>query len=119
VILAVDDDPQVLGLYTRYLTPHDCRVTPLTDSRQTVEVAEKLQPCSILLDTTLPDKDGWQVLQELKNCETTRSIPVILCTIDPDQQRGLTLGAADYLVKPILESDLVYALNRILGDGSL
>ncbi|HEY2982133.1 MAG TPA: response regulator, partial [Anaerolineales bacterium] len=67
----------------------------------------------------MPGYDGWQVLNSLKGDEKTREIPVVICSIVEEQDRGFSLGAADYLVKPILEEDLVEALDRLNADGSI
>ncbi len=65
----------------------------------------------------MPHKDGWQVIQDLKRDEATRNIPVVVASIVADQGRGFSLGASDYLVKPILEQDLLNALKRLDGEG--
>jgi CheY-like chemotaxis protein len=67
----------------------------------------------------MPGVDGWQVLTELKSNPETRDVPVMICSIIEEQERGFSLGAADYLVKPILEEDLVQALNRLNADGKI
>jgi CheY-like chemotaxis protein len=61
----------------------------------------------------MPDKDGWQVLQELKACPQTQYIPIIICSIVSNAGLGFSLGAADYLVKPIMENELLAALARL------
>ena len=61
----------------------------------------------------MPSPDGWQVLAQLKSDPVARPLPVILCTITEDRGRGLSLGAADYLVKPILEADLISSLEKL------
>jgi CheY-like chemotaxis protein len=61
----------------------------------------------------MPEKDGWQIIQELKSNPDTRHIPVIMCSIVADKDRGISLGASGYLVKPILEDDLVAALEQL------
>jgi signal transduction histidine kinase/DNA-binding response OmpR family regulator len=119
VILAVDDDAQVIGLYERYLQPQGYQVIALTDPTQTIERANQLKPYAITLDIMMPGKDGWSVLQELKNNPDTRDIPVIVCSILEEEERGFSLGASDYLVKPILEEDLLKALDRLNGDGKI
>ena len=118
-ILVIDDDRQVIKLYERYLSEHGYRVVSLTDPTQSVETAREVRPFAITLDIMMPRKDGWQVLQELKEDQFTRDIPVVICSIIENQNKGYSLGAVDYLTKPIMEEDLVRALNRLNGDGSL
>jgi CheY-like chemotaxis protein len=63
----------------------------------------------------MPNKDGWSVIQELRQAPETKDIPVVVCSIISDQNKGFSLGAADYLVKPITEDDLQVALKRLDG----
>jgi len=114
VVLCVDDDEGVITLFRRYLSKQDYRVIGLTDSAAVTEQARQLKPFAITMDVMMPSKDGWQVIQELKADPDTRDIPVIMCTIAGEgKERGLSLGASGYLVKPILEADLVAALKRL------
>ena len=114
VVMCVDDDEGVIGLFRRYLSRQGYRVASLTDSAAVVQTARRLQPFAITLDVVMPGKDGWQIIQELKADTATRHIPVIVCTIVGDKkERGLSLGAAGYLIKPILEDDLIDALERL------
>jgi len=113
LVLSVDDDEGVITLFRRYLSKRGYRVIGLTDSRVVVEKARQLKPLAITLDVMMPNKDGWQVIQELKADPDTRHIPVIMCTIVSEKEYGLSMGAADYLVKPILEDELVAALERL------
>lgn len=119
VILAIDDDPQVIGLYERYLQPQDYQVVSLTDPSKAVERIKQLKPFAITLDIMMPGIDGWQVLDRVKADPETRNTPVIICSIIEDHEKGYSLGASDYLVKPILEDDLVNALDRLNADGSI
>jgi CheY-like chemotaxis protein len=113
VILAIDDDPQVISLYERYLQPQGYQVIALTDPAQAVDTVRQLKPFAVTLDIMMPGRDGWTVLSELKNSVETRAIPVIMCSILEKNKKGFSLGAADYLVKPVLEEDLLNALNRL------
>ncbi|MEZ0395186.1 MAG: GAF domain-containing protein [Anaerolineales bacterium] len=119
VILAIDDDAQVISLYERYLQPQGFQVIPLTDPLQAKERIRQLKPFAVTLDIMMPGKDGWTLLNELKTDPETRDVPVIICSILEEEEKGFSLGAADYLVKPILEDDLLNALNRLNGDGSI
>jgi signal transduction histidine kinase/DNA-binding response OmpR family regulator/HAMP domain-containing protein len=113
LILSVDDDTGVINLYRRYLNQRGYRVFGLTDSRRVLDMARRLQPYAITLDVMMPRKDGWEVIRDLKADSSTRDIPVIICSIVSEAERGMSLGAADYLVKPIMEDDLVAALDRL------
>jgi len=113
LVLCIDDNEGVITLFRRYLSRRGYRVTGLTDGKAAVEKARQLNPFAITLDVMMPNRDGWQVIQELKADPDTRHIPVIMCTIVSDKEHGLSLGASDYLIKPILEENLVAALERL------
>jgi signal transduction histidine kinase/CheY-like chemotaxis protein len=112
-ILVVENETGVVQLYRRYLEPRGYTIVELSDGARAGPMARELRPYAILLDVNMPSPDGWQVLAQLKSDPVTRPLPVILCTITEDRGRGLSLGAADYLVKPILESDLVASLEKL------
>lgn len=119
LILAVDDNQQVISLYERYLAGHGYQVIAVTDPYQALERARQLHPAAITLDIMMPGQDGWQVLEALKSDPETQDIPVIICTILENQAKGFSLGAADYLIKPILEEELVSAMRRLNSDQSI
>lgn len=119
IILAIDDDTQVIGLYERFLQPQGYQVVALTDPSQAVERAKQLKPFAITLDIMMPGRDGWTVLSDLKNNAATHDIPVIVCSILEEDEKGFSLGASDYLIKPILEEDLLKALARLNGNGDI
>src|SRR5262249_34951582 len=73
----------------------------------------EMQPLAVLLDVLMPNKDGWQVLAELKQSDDTHDIPVIMATLVTETDRALEMGAFDYLTKPILEADLLGVLRRL------
>lgn len=116
LVLCVDDNEGVITLFRRYLSKQGYRVIGLTDSTAAVEKARQLRPFAITLDVMMPKKDGWQVIEELKADPDTQDIPVIMCTIVGEEERGLNAGAIDCLIKPILAEDLVAALERVDGE---
>jgi signal transduction histidine kinase/DNA-binding response OmpR family regulator len=118
-VLSIDDDLQVIRLYERYLNPLGYSVIAVTDPREALNQIKSVKPFAITLDVMMPDKDGWQVLQEIKNDPETKDIPILMCTIVEDRDKGFTLGAADYLVKPFLREDLTRALNRLNPNGKI
>ncbi len=119
VILCIDDDQQVIGLYDRYLKPQGYQVIPVTNPAAARDTIKRLKPYAVTLDIMMPGMDGWSLLQELKADPETRDVPVIICSIIEEEEKGFSLGASDYLVKPILEDDLLGALTRLNSDGSI
>ena len=101
-ILIIDDEPNIIFELTAILEK-DYTVFAVVDSLEAVETVEENIPDVILLDLFMPEMDGFDVMQALKESEKTRDIPVILMTgldsIDAEE-KGLTLGAADYISKP-------------------
>ena len=119
VVLAIDDERQVISLYERYLSSHGFKVLALTEPKHAIQRILEVKPYAITLDVMMPGRDGWQVLQEIKTHPETQDIPVIICSILENQEKGFSLGAADYLMKPILEEDLVKAMDRLNGNGEI
>ena len=119
IILAIDDDPQVISLYERYLTPKGYYVVPLIEPAKAKERILELKPYAVTLDIMMPNKDGWSVLREIKSDPDTRDVPVIICSIVDQEEKGYSLGASDYLLKPILEEDLLHAMERINPSGKV
>ena len=90
----------------------------LTDPLKAIELAIKLHPMAIILDVLIPNFDGWQLLKDLKTDPNTQHIPVIICTLLDNPSKGFSLGADQYLMKPVLEDDLVHALKRFSNNVS-
>ena len=116
MIVAIDDDPEVLSLLRDSLIPAHFRVAGARNADQGVELARALHPVVITLDIMMPDRDGWQVLRELKADPDLRTIPVIVLSNVSERARGTTLGAAEYLVKPVERSVLIATIERLRAD---
>lgn len=119
LVIAIDDDPKVISLYERFLKPHGYSVASVTDPQKAVDQVRQKKPFAITLDIAMPGRDGWDVIHELKSHPDTRSIPVIICSIQENQEKGFSMGAADYLVKPFLQEDILNALGRLNQDGKI
>ncbi|HJW84619.1 MAG TPA: response regulator, partial [Anaerolineae bacterium] len=113
LVVSIDDDPGVITLYRRYLEKRGYQVIGLTDASRAVEEVKRLRPFAVTLDVLMPNRDGWAVLAELKSAPETSRIPIVVCSIIEDESKGFALGAADYLVKPITEAELLRALERV------
>ena len=118
LVLIIDDDANVRDLLCRNLNLEGYRTEAAADGKAGVRMAEELQPDIITLDVIMPQVDGWSVLTELKANKKTRDIPVIMVTIVEDKNLGFSLGAAEYLNKPVDRKKLVSTITRFVGDGA-
>ncbi|WKJ91135.1 response regulator [Methylomonas montana] len=102
-ILLVDDESINLSVLGQFLTSH-YRVLVATGGQRALQLAHAApRPDLILLDVMMPDMDGYQVITRLKDEPSTRDIPVIFVSVlssDREEERGLSLGAVDYIYKP-------------------
>jgi CheY-like chemotaxis protein/anti-sigma regulatory factor (Ser/Thr protein kinase) len=113
VVLAIDDDPNVIYLLQENLAEAGYRVVGATNGEEGLYKAQALKPYAIILDILMSPKDGWQVLHELKSDPNTRDIPVIVLSIVDNKELGYRLGAFDYLVKPFDQETVLNILARL------
>jgi CheY-like chemotaxis protein len=116
LVLVVDDDSNVRNLLQRNLNGAGYRVCLAASGDEGLKRAKELKPDAITLDVMMPSKDGWAVLSELKADPETADIPVIMVTIVEDRQLGFSLGASEYLSKPVDRARLLEVLRRFLRD---
>jgi DNA-binding response OmpR family regulator len=117
-ILLVEDDTFLAGMYVTKLELEGFRVVLASDGEQAIVLAKKEVPQLMLLDIILPKKSGFDVLKEVKADAVTKGIPVILLTNlgqKEDVQKGLQLGATDYLIKAhFMPSEVVAKVKRLV-----
>ncbi|MBM3240109.1 DUF3365 domain-containing protein [Candidatus Poribacteria bacterium] len=112
-ILVAEDNLQAAQLLTIHLIEAGYNVVVARDGEEAVKKAREVKPFAITLDVMLPQKDGWQVLQELKNFSATKNIPVIIVSIVDEYDIGFSLGAVGYLVKPVDKKQLLQTLAEL------
>jgi len=101
-ILILDDEPNNITILAEILED-DYIIHALIDSTEAIATVEAEMPDVILLDIIMPEIDGYEIIKALKSAERTRNIPVIFITgldSSDDEEKGLALGAADYISKP-------------------
>jgi len=116
-ILLVEDDVFLAGMYVTKLGMEGYEVKMADDGEKGLKLAKSENPQLILLDIILPKMSGFDVLKDLKEDKSTKDIPVILLTNlgqREDVQKGLDLGAKDYLIKAhFMPSEVVKKINNI------
>ncbi|HEX8700277.1 MAG TPA: response regulator [Myxococcaceae bacterium] len=118
-VLVVDDDPLMQQLVSGQLEPAGFKVLTADDGVNALRVAREQKPQAIILDIHLPRLDGWSVLSQLKSEPSLSNIPVILVSVEEQRARGYSLGACEYLIKPIEPQRLVEVVTRTLGTVAL
>jgi CheY-like chemotaxis protein len=111
-VLVIDDNVDTLNLMQRYLSGSRYRFSGTSKPREALPMAEQVQPLILVLDVMLPGIDGWELLGRLREHPKTRDRPIIVCSILAQDQLAFTLGAADYLRKPVSQRELLSALDR-------
>ena len=100
-VLVVDDDDLIQHLVRGQLESEGFEVLIATDGVSALRLARERKPSAILLDIHLPRLDGWHVLGELKSDPALASTPVVIMSVEVERARGFSLGACEYLVKPV------------------
>jgi DNA-binding response OmpR family regulator len=116
-VMVVDDDPQILAILPEILEPLGLRVTTLANPQRFWEMLKSTTPNLLILDIEMPDFNGIDLCQMLRHNQHWSQIPVLFLTAHANpqfQNRAFTAGADDYIIKPIVPSELVTrVLNRL------
>ncbi|HET7416229.1 MAG TPA: response regulator transcription factor [Solirubrobacterales bacterium] len=113
-ILVIEDDPDIRGLVVALVERAGMRARQAADGREGVRAFFEQRPDLVVLDIGLPELDGWQVLDRIRDLSET---PVLLLTAEGEQVqkvRGLEGGADDYVTKPFGRDELVARINALL-----
>jgi CheY-like chemotaxis protein len=117
-VLVVDDNPDMVHFYRVCVSGTRYHVLDAPQGQRTVGHIETVAPDIIVLDIILPDIDGWELLERLRDHPATRAIPVIVCSIVREDGLASVLGAISYLPKPIRCPDFLQALDRVADRAS-
>jgi DNA-binding response OmpR family regulator len=117
-ILVIDDDPTIHDLLQRFLTKQRFNVKIASNGAEGLRLAQEIKPNAIILDVMMPGMDGWTVLNSLKENSEIAKIPVIMMSMVNDRNLGYTLGASDYLFKPVNRQQLLSVLQKYSSNQS-
>jgi signal transduction histidine kinase/DNA-binding response OmpR family regulator len=118
LVLVVDDDPSAREMLSRTLAREGYRILTAASGAEGLLLAREARPAAITLDVMMQEMDGWTVLSRLKSDPELSSIPVVMVTVVDQRTTGISLGASEYLTKPVDRDLLVGVLRRHLpGKG--
>jgi len=113
ILLIAEDDPNFAQILLDLARDQGWKGLVAHRADRTLALAREYQPTAVTLDLRLPDADGWTILDRLKHDPATRHIPVHIISVDENWQRGLRLGAIDFLTKPATRESLSQALTNL------
>ena len=116
LVLVVEDDPASSQRLTAEIQGVGFRVAHAFDGNEAVRKAMEILPDLVVMETVLPVKDGWQVLQELRGRAATADVPVLVCSVTKNQQLMTEFGVVGYVAKPWATRTLQDELRRV-GQG--
>ncbi len=119
-ILIVDDEERVRRLIETTLDIGDFQIFQAKDGEEALKIAQEEKPALILLDIMMPGMDGFEVCKRLKNNSETKSSYIIMLTAKGQKQdieKGYTVGADDYFVKPFSPMELLNKIEKVLGES--
>lgn len=118
-ILLVEDDTFISGMYQTKLSMLGYTVKVVEDGEEAWAELQRESPDLVLLDIVLPRKDGFEILSDIRSSEKLKNLPVILLSNlgqKPDVQKGLELGADDYIIKAhFTPSEVVEKIEKMLA----
>ena len=117
-VVCIDDDPDVIRLFDLMLRSMELEFIAAFDGQQGLEAIRNSKPDLVLLDLMLPDIDGWQVYQQMREDGELKDIPVIVVTARIralDKQAGRIAEVDGYMTKPLGPRELLESVNRVLG----
>ena len=115
-VLCIDDEEDVRELLHQYLSDEKYNIVRARDGPEGIKKAKSLNPFLITLDIMMPDMSGWEVISHLKQDPETVNIPVIIISILDEKKKAYSLGASDYVLKPIEQTALINSINNLYLD---
>ena len=118
IVVLVDDDTAMHGLIKRTISKLSLTLIGATNGEKGMDLIREVKPKLILLDVLMPGRDGWSILKECKTDEELKDIPVIMISQLDQSNMAESLGANEYMTKPIDRELFLNTVKRILGASS-
>jgi signal transduction histidine kinase/CheY-like chemotaxis protein len=113
LILTIDDEEQSQKILDVYLSEAGYQIIQAYNYNEAIEFSTKYQPFAITLDIVMPGRDGWEIMEELKRNPGTRHIPIICISMLDNRNLSISMGAVEYLVKPVNSKRLLRELEQL------
>ncbi|MCW4456212.1 response regulator [Flavobacterium sp. MXW15] len=117
-ILLIEDSPTDRAVFTQWLEKAGHEVVATDNAEDGLQIARTQTPNLVLMDVVLPGMSGFQATRAMSRDDATRHIPVLIVStkgMETDKAWGMRQGAADYIVKPPREDELIARINELVG----
>ena len=112
-VLVIDDDETTQLIYQKYLKQSGFQAVPALTIKEAQHILTTVRPLVVVLDILIPGEDSWKFLADFKSADATWEIPVIIASMINDPDKGFSLGAEDYVVKPVERKWLLNKLRTL------
>ncbi|MGM3307739.1 response regulator [Anabaena sp. WFMT] len=112
-VLIIEDSMVAAEQVARYLNELNMQTTIYTKGEGAIDEALRIHPVLIILDILLPNLSGWEVLQQLRANPQTQNIPILVISVVDERSHAMSLGATEYLVKPISREQIRNTLQKL------
>ncbi len=119
-ILVVDDEPNIVLSLEFLMRQAGYEVFSAADGEAALEAVSQHHPDLVLLDVMMPRKDGFEVCQIIRQNDTNRAVRIIMLTAkgrEIEREKGLALGADEYVTKPFSTQEVLDKVHQLLGEG--
>lgn len=120
-ILVVDDEPDIRQLIAFTLQFAGHKISQAANGSDAVEMTLQTQPDLIIMDVRMPKMNGYEACQIIKKTDATQHIPIVFLSAkaqDEDVTAGITVGAAEYIMKPFSPQELMQRIDEILNNAN-
>lgn len=118
LILAIDEDPQVIAVYSRYLESTDYSIESLPHQPDLAGKIAEMQPHILIIDVAAKSYNAWDLISQLKQSVQTSSIPILVCSMLDQREKAAEAGVSEYLLKPFLQDELIQTIHRLQATQS-
>lgn len=113
LVLVIDDTEGFIQLIERFLSGNAVHVISARSSIEGLKMVESYAPDAVILDVMMANLDGWEVLQRVRSNPISAGIPIVICSVIKDSELALSLGATQFLAKPVEQAKLLATLREM------
>jgi CheY-like chemotaxis protein len=113
-LLAIDEDPETVQIYQRFLKGSDFSVETISHSKGIITEIISKQPSAVIIDIASKNLDAWTLVQQIRETPQTAALPILVCSMTDQKEKAMSLGVTEYLLKPFLRDEFLQSVHRLI-----